>query len=233
MGEDEPKTEAELVMRARELAGRTLVELARALSQVPHPRHKGFAGTLIERALGLRTRGAGPDLPELGLELKTTPIDGRGEPRESTFVCMVPREGLDAPWERSAPRAKLARVLFVPIESVGAGRIGTAFVWAPDDAESAALASDWDELSGLLRAHGHEHVSARHGRLMQVRPKAASAKARWRASGDDEAPVLALPRAFYLRRAFVASILARSGLARPHAIRRDGAGSRPRVGRDE
>lgn len=215
----EPASEAELFARARSLAGRTVsevgVQIARAM---PATGHKGFVGSLVERALGLAPRGAGPDAAALGIEVKTTPIDARGAPRESTFVCMVPREGLERAWVDSAPRAKLARVLFVPVECAGAlasRRIGNAFLWSPDAAEDAMLGADWAELSGLLRAHGHEHVSARHGQLMQVRPKAANAASRWRATGDDDAPMLALPRAFYLRRTFVSTILSRSGLARP------------------
>ena len=213
----EPASEAELLDRARALAGRTIAEVAAQISHaLPTSRHKGYVGTLVERALGLHPRGAGPDLRALGIEVKTTPIDPSGAPRETTFVCMVPREGLDRDWALSAPRAKLARVLFVPVEYAGTlatRRIGTAFLWSPDESDEAALASDWTELAGLLRAHGHEHVSARHGRLMQLRPKAARAASRWRATGEDDAPLLALPRAFYLRRPFVASILSRSGLA--------------------
>jgi DNA mismatch repair protein MutH len=159
--------------------------------------------------------GAGPDLPSLGIELKTIPIATDGRPRESTFVCMVPRDGLDREWNESAPHAKLARVLFVPVERDGARRVGMAFFWSPSDGDEATLASDWTELAGLLRTRGHEHVSAHHGQLMQVRPKARNAASRWRATGDDEAPMLALPRAFYLRRHFVASILSRTGMASP------------------
>ncbi|MFO0681449.1 MAG: MutH/Sau3AI family endonuclease [Sandaracinus sp.] len=212
----EPASEPELLARARAIAGATVGEIAARLGVGPRASgHKGYVGALVERALGLRARGAGPDLPALGVELKTTPIDPSGRPRESTFVCMVPRDGLEQPWEASAPRAKLARVLFVPVEAVGEldrRRIGNAFYWSPSPADDAVLASDWQELAGALRAHGHEHFSARRGTLLQVRPKAASARSRWLATGEGEAPMLALPRAFYLRRTFVATILAGSGL---------------------
>lgn len=211
----EPTSERELLSRAHGLAGRTIDELSLAHARASRAGHKGFVGSLIERALGLVQRGAGPDLPSLGIELKTIPIATDGRPRESTFVCMVPRDGLDREWNDSAPHAKLARVLFVPVERDGARRVGMAFFWSPSDGDEATLASDWTELAGLLRTRGHEHVSAHHGQLMQVRPKARNAASRWRATGDDEAPMLALPRAFYLRRRFVASILSRTGMAGP------------------
>ena len=221
--EGEPSSEAELLDRARSLAGRTIAEVAtHAARALPSSGHKGYVGSLVERALGLSPRGGGPDSARLGIEVKTTPIDAKGTPGESTFVCMVPREGLDRAWSESAPKAKLSRVLFVPIERAGAlpeRRVGTAFLWSPNPVDEAGLESDWTELAGLLRAHGHEHVSARHGQLMQVRPKAAHARARWSATGADDAPMLALPRAFYLRRAFVASIVSRSGLGGPTIAR--------------
>lgn len=220
-------TEDGLLRAARALSGRSIAEVARAVEKpLPANGHKGFVGSLVERALGIAPSSKpGPDAEALGIEIKTTPIDPRGVPRESTFVCMVPRAGLDSSWERSSPRAKLARVLFVPVEATGAlsaRRIGTAFLWSPSVDEESVLREDWDELSGLLATHGHGHVSARLGRALQVRPKAANAKARWVARDEEGAPAHALPRAFYLRRPFVASILASAGLAPPRARLQDG-----------
>jgi DNA mismatch repair protein MutH len=140
----------------------------------------------------------------------------------------VPREGLDRSWSECAPRGKLARVLFVPVEASGplaARRVGTAFVWSPSAEEESVLRQDWDELSGLIAAHGQGHISARLGRALQVRPKAARASARWLSHDEDGAPAHALPRAFYLRRPFVAAILAGAGLAPPVHPER-GAGAR-------
>lgn len=221
-------TEAGLLATARSLSGRSIAEVASSVGRaLPLNGHKGFVGTLIERALGIAPSSKpGPDAPGIGLEIKTTPIDARGGPRESTFVCMVPREGLDRPWAESSPHEKLARVLFVPIEASGplaARRIGTAFVWSPSPAEESVLREDWDELSGLLAAHGHGHISARLGRALQVRPKAANAAARWVSRDEDGAPLRALPRAFYLRRPFVATILAGAGLAPPQRVPQDSA----------
>ena len=214
----------ELLDRARALGGSTLAELAqrtRTAMPIDPRRAKGFVGELVERAMGAaRSSRPEPDFAALGVELKTLPIGDDGQPRESTFVCTVPRAELEAPWERSRVRHKLARVLFVPVEASpavahAARRVGSAFVWSPDADEEATLRADWEELSGLLLASGHEHVSARHGRALQLRPKGANAAARVRACDADGAPMMALPRAFYLRRTFVASILAQQGLATP------------------
>ena len=213
-------TEDGLLAAARALSGRSVGEVARVVGRpLPQNGHKGFVGALVERALGIAPSSKpGPDAPAIGLEIKTTPIDARGLPRESTFVCMVPRDGLDRPWAECSPRKKLARVLFVPIEASGPladRRIGTAFVWSPSEAEESVLEGDWDELAGLLAAHGQAHVSARLGRALQVRPKAANAAARWVSRDPDGAPTHALPRAFYLRRAFVIEIILGAGLGSP------------------
>ena len=124
-----PKDEAELLTRARALAGLTVGELARRLRQwVPSdPRQtKGLAGQLAERALGA-TAGSQdePDFLELGIELKTLPVLPNGQPKESTYVCTLPLQTLaDVDFEDSAVWRKLRRVLWLPIEADPPSRRG-------------------------------------------------------------------------------------------------------------
>ena len=80
-----------LSRRARRLAGRTVAQIAHELGRevaADLRSHKGGLGSLIEGALA-RPGGSRPevDFPELGVELKTLPIDRQGRPRESTWVC--------------------------------------------------------------------------------------------------------------------------------------------------
>lgn len=216
----DPAGERALLARARALGGRTLAEIARSLGDAlpagDPARHKGATGALIERALGAPRGGSTrsePDFAALGVELKTLPIDARGRPAESTFVTMAPRAP-DPDWARSCVRRKLARVLWIPIATAAPfleRRVGSAFVWSPDAPTEALLRADWEELTERL-ALEPEHVSARHGRALQLRPKARDASVRVRASALDGAPVLAHPRAFYLRRTFTAQILERAGM---------------------
>jgi DNA mismatch repair protein MutH len=211
----------DLLARARALSGMTLPELARAAAMAMPAdlgRHKGFVGRAVEAALGLEVRTApGPDLP--GLELKTLPVALRaGAPRsaESTFVCTVPRDGLERPWEGSAPHAKLARVLFVPVEAFGDAferRIGTPFLWSPSSHDEVRLRADWELLTGELLLRGHERMSARLGLVLQVRPKAQNARSQGLGRDDSGALSRALPRGFYLRRTFTTELLERTGLA--------------------
>lgn len=210
---------ARVVLRAEALAGRTLAEIAAHL-RVPLPasfaRAKGFVGALIERALELpRRTSAGPDLPSL--EVKTLPIGPRGEPVESTFVCVASREALELPWERSPVRKKIARVLFVPVEGSHvpgpARRVGTAFVWTPTEGDDALLARDWDDLGAHAAIGGETESSAHLGVALQVRPKGKNAAER-RPRRDEHGALGALPpRGFYLRRTFTAELVRRTGLS--------------------
>ena len=75
---DLPRTEAELLARARKLAGYTVADLALQLDR-PLPselsRAKGLVGDLVECVLGAdRAAGSAPDFPALGIELKTVPV---------------------------------------------------------------------------------------------------------------------------------------------------------------
>ncbi len=217
-----PRDEDELIARARALGGRTVLELARSRG-VPLPpsptRAKGFVGQLVERALGASAGSrAEPDFPHLSVELKTLPVDRLGRVRESTFVCTAPLARADeSEWAGSRVRAKLTRVLWVPVEAAprvapAHRRIGAAFLWSPSAAEEAILEADWIELMGHIGAGQIESLDARRGRALQLRPKGADASVRTRAFDGEGAPFLAPPRGFYLRSRFTRSLLAREGL---------------------
>jgi DNA mismatch repair protein MutH len=176
-------------------------------------RAKGLVGGLLERALGATAGSASaPDFPALRVELKTIPLDSAGRPRESTFVCSARlRDLADTPWEDSPVHAKLARVLFVPIEAgtalaLGARRIGAARLWSPTPAQHAALRADWEELAGLIGRGDVEQLTAHLGHHLQIRPKAANSRVRGRARDEHGAPLRTLPRGFYLRASFTATI---------------------------
>ncbi|MGE0860290.1 MAG: MutH/Sau3AI family endonuclease, partial [Gammaproteobacteria bacterium] len=117
-----PRDEAELLARAGALAGAPVREVA-ALCRRPVPRdlrrHKGWLGELLECALGATARSRPePDFVELGIELKTVPVDQDGRPRESTHVCTVSLGDLVGQrGPTSSVRRKLARELWVPLEA--------------------------------------------------------------------------------------------------------------------
>lgn len=221
-----PLDEGDLLRRARDLEGVTLGEIARTLGvelSRAGLRSKGKAGELIERALGARGgAGAKVDFPELGVELKTIPTGATGRPRESTFVCTFPLADADrATWSSSWVKRKLACVLWVPLAFPAAEgpadegearaaspRVGRVVLWRPTPPQEAVLAADFEEIVGLVGAGRVDELTARAGRWLQVRPKAAHGRARTLAFGPESEPTVALPRGFYLRARFTGAILA-------------------------
>lgn len=213
-----PRDEAELLARARKLAGATVGELAGALAQaVPRDlrRHKGWLGELVENALGATASSRPlPDFTELGIELKTIPIGDDGRPRESTHVCAVSLGELQGQrWQHSTVRLKLSRVLWVPVESraelpLSARRFGLPRLWSPDAAQEEVLRADWEEHMELLSTGRFDELDARLGQYLQIRPKAANSRALSSAGDSGGAPGATLPRGFYLRASFTHAILA-------------------------
>ncbi|MDX7714441.1 DNA mismatch repair endonuclease MutH [Aeromonas caviae] len=214
-----PQSEQELLSRAYAMAGFTLAQLA-ATAGIPVPRDlrrdKGWTGQLIEWQLGA-SAGSRPeqDFPDLGIELKTIPVDPQGRPLETTFVCVAPLIGVSGQrWEESNVCKKLSRVLWIPVEGsrdipVGDRRVGMPLLWSPNEEEEGLLRQDWEELMDMIVLGEVEQISARHGQVLQLRPKAANSKARTRAIGRNGQPIMTLPRGFYLKIEFTHQLLQR------------------------
>lgn len=212
-----PETDDELLHRAQCLAGLTLSQLADQLHEpVPGKLHhaKGWVGQLLEKALGA-TAGSlpEPDFQQLGIELKTLPVNRNGQPQESTYVCTVPlQNNHDLNWQQSWVRNKLKRVLWVPIESdknlaVTNRHIGQAILWSPTTEQEAVLKKDWEELMDLVCTGQLASITAKQGTYLQIRPKAANASSLVNTEDEEGNASLTLPRGFYLRTAFTGQIL--------------------------
>ena len=212
-----PRTETELMARARDLCGLTAGGLARRLGvRLPSDpiRAKGKVGELVERALGA-TAGSQdqPDFEELGVELKTIPMDALGRVRESTFVCAIDLETLEREeWASSRVLRKLRRVLWIPVAAApgadpASRELGRALIWSPTMEQEATLRADWHLLMGELALGGVEQVSAHLGEALQIRPKAANAAVRVEVMSPEGIPVPTRPCGFYLRARFTADLL--------------------------
>ena len=223
---ESPKTQAELLAQAQRLAGYSLGELA-AMASIVAPkdlkRDKGWIGLLLEIWLGA-SAGSKPeqDFAALGVELKTIPIDRQGRPLETTFVCVAPLTGNSGvTWENSHVRHKLKRVLWIPVEGERAiplaeRRVGAPLLWTPSPEEEHQLQMDWEELMDLIVLGQVERITARHGEVLQLRPKAANSKALTEAIGAHGEPIMTLPRGFYLKKNFTAALLARHFMLQAH-----------------
>ena len=214
-----PRNEAELLARAHALAGHSLFEIACALQVPGDPEGglhgKGQAGELIEAALGAPlTSGQEHDFPALEIELKTVPLQPNGTPRESTYVCHFALDQAGTlDWATSWARKKLARVLFVTTSDARTPWpervVHEAILWSPDAEEEALLRADFEELVGLAARGRVDELVAARGHVMQVRPKAANGRVRTQLITEDGDAIATVPRGFYLRARFVASVLQR------------------------
>ncbi|QYJ98635.1 DNA mismatch repair endonuclease MutH [Shewanella alkalitolerans] len=214
-----PESLDELMQRAQEMAGLTLGQLAE-LHHVAVPsnlkRDKGWIGQLIELELGA-TAGSKPeqDFLHLGVELKTIPVDESGKPLETTYVTVAPLMNINGlRWQESLVYHKLQRVLWIPVEGIrhkpiGERRIGSPILWTPSEEEMAQIRQDWEEIMELIALGKVEQITARHGEVLQLRPKGANSRALTQSIAQDGQVKLTNPRGFYLKIPFTQQILSR------------------------
>lgn len=212
-----PTSKSELLQRATALAGMSLNELAQE-HKLPIPqdlrRHKGWVGQLFEHILGADAGSrAEPDFRQLNIELKTIPVDIKGHPKETTYICTVPLLGeAGYRWDESWVCNKLKHVLWIPVEGertipLAQRRVGMPILWKPDVEELRLLQNDWEELMEMVRTGHVEEITARLGEVLQIRPKAANSRIRSDATGANGELIKTNPRGFYLRKNFTREII--------------------------
>ncbi|HAD47945.1 MAG TPA: DNA mismatch repair endonuclease MutH [Idiomarina sp.] len=212
-----PSSVDELFERASQLAGQRFADLAaRAELAIPADlrRDKGWVGMMLEHYLGA-TAGSKPtqDFPELGIELKTLPVDAAGKPLETTFVCVAPLLNIaGVNWQTSNVRNKLQCVLWLPIDGrreipLADRVVGSAFIWQPTPQQEAILQRDWEEHMDRIALGQVEHITARQGEALQIRPKATDGAALTDAIGPDGSIIQVRPRGFYLKKNFTEQII--------------------------
>ena len=212
-----PTSLAELQQRMDLMAGLTLGEIADELQvQVPESLlvEKGWGGQLIEAYLGATAGNLPePDFQHLGVELKTIPITAEGKPLETTFVCVAPlTQALGETWRTSNVYKKLRHVCWVPIISDRAipiphRQVATPFLWQMSKEEEARFEADWQELTELILLGHHDQITAKHGDILQLRPKAADSSVRSQGFDREGRPVQAPPKGFYIRTDFTRALL--------------------------
>lgn len=213
----EARNEAELIQRCGNIEGLNFSQLASELGlAIPQEinARKGWLGMAVELALGA-TAGTQsiPDFYQLGIELKTLPINHLGKPAESTFITSIPLLTIHQQiWKNSQCYAKLKKILWLPVEGDRAipfelRRIGRGFLWSPSPEEEKILEEDWTLLSFMISTGQLEELDATIGEYLQVRPKAANAKSLCYGFDNQGNKILTLPRGFYLRTYFTMNLL--------------------------
>ncbi len=221
-----PLTEAELKARANAIAGKTLAMLAELHQEpVPPSQHhaKGWVGQLLEKVLGANAMNLDqPDFMNLGIELKTLPVNKMGQPCESTYICTAPIPNSDTDFESSRVWRKMAKMLWVPIEAdkakpLAQRRIGVPILWSPSSSIRNQLCQDWEEFMELITLGQFENLSAHKGKYLQIRPKAANAKTFIQVINQYGQTISIVPKGFYLRATLTQKII-QQNYARLHAF---------------
>jgi DNA mismatch repair protein MutH len=212
-----PQSLAQLCARADKLAHMNLGQLADFLcTSLPENllHHKGFIGQCLEAALGADAGSDNlPDFTQLGVELKTLPVGPSLRPQESTYISTVPLHQLQGlTWENSAVKAKLNHVLWVPLlilpnTPLSERKILPPFLWQPSPEQESILKTDFDELIDLIALGDISQITASLGTYLHIRPKAAHARSLTSHADEVGAPSQTLPRGFYLRAGFTATLL--------------------------
>ncbi|MSP53627.1 MAG: DNA mismatch repair endonuclease MutH [Gammaproteobacteria bacterium] len=210
-----PKTEQELLQRANELAGKTFFNLSKELhKKIPDNllTEKGWLGQLLELALGASAGSKPePDFKELGIELKTLPLNAQHQPKGSTFVCTASLP-CATEWQQSNVYQKLKCILWIPIEAdpnipFAERRIGAPILWRLTTVQEKILKQDWEELTEMLTLGDYQNLTARVGTYLQMRPKAANSKVLRESINRESEKQLIVPRGFYLRPHFTKQVL--------------------------
>ncbi len=219
MGQKAPHDFDELISRLNSIVGKSVETLANEyLQKLPvSPLHgKGFVGELMEMCLGATAKNKSiPDFPELGLELKTLPVDSTFKPLESTFITYAPLDNIRfLTFEKSSLYAKISRMLFVIVlasrEMTYAERkIMGYFFYTPSKDEFTKIKNDYEEIYEQITMGNIEHITAKFGSIVQLRPKCANGQNLTACIGPDGKNILTRPRGFYLRRTFTEQLVAR------------------------
>lgn len=212
-----PQSITELMERANSMAGLSLGLLAHSHNiAIPKnlKRDKGWVGQLIEHELGAMAGSKPePDFNHLGIELKTIPINHQGKPIETTYITVAPLLNIQGmTWENSVVYHKLQKVLWIPVQGerhipVAERKIGTPILWQPNEEEAQTIKQDWEEIMELIALGQVEKITARHGEVLQLRPKAANSRILTGSIGENGQQILTNPRGFYLKIAFTHQIL--------------------------
>lgn len=214
-----------ILNKAKSLRGYTLGDLGQYLKiQLPKEQHnllytKGITGQIIEILLGACANSKPlPDFPELGLEIKTLPIDLFGHPLETTYVCtapLLPKYTLEQnllktysfDFKSTVVYKKLRKVLWIPIlVNNNIRTIANPFIWQPNHDEIMLIERDWLELTEMLYLGNLDKVNSHFGEVLQIRPKAANAAALTTGLDQSGEQIDTLPRGYYLRTTFTKQI---------------------------
>ncbi|QJC28370.1 MutH/Sau3AI family endonuclease [Enterobacteriaceae endosymbiont of Plateumaris braccata] len=206
-----------LFLRATLMTGYCLSNIAEWLNlhiPINLNKDKGWIGKLIELyLLGSQQKNIfNQDIPQIGIEIKTIPINEKGNTINNTFICSLPLKNKNfIIWEKSKLYNKLSKILWIPIitknENVPFEMrvIGNPILWKPSKENYKNLYKDWLELMKLLVSGKIEYMNYYNGTILLVKTKSNKNKLIKTINENNEI-ILTTPRAFYLKKKFTKTL---------------------------
>lgn len=176
---------------------------------------KGQIGQLVEQLLGVQSNSfAGPDLPELGVEIKTLPLNFKKNVLEHTHIGKISLPFKETSFHNSSLWLKMRQILFVPIiakpkSSMSEKILAQPFLWKANCEEQKQIEQDWLELSSFLRCGQFTEIDSKIGEILHIRPKASHGKDLTFIQQEKNSYHV-LPLGFYLRKSFTQHLIARN-----------------------
>jgi DNA mismatch repair endonuclease MutH len=184
-------TSHEIQVRAREMVGKTLGEIAArpAIRIVSAAETKGFVGAAVERFFGIAPNPiSDADFPSAHIELKIVPLRRRGPGdyvvKERTYISMIDYHRLaEEAWESASIRKKLSAILFVfyewraEVDMHEFPVLGIA-LWSPTQEVWQFLAADWDTVRDKVLGGVAHLISESDGRILGAATKGATGAVR-------------------------------------------------------
>lgn len=202
------------------LTGRMSGELATAVGQDdfnadPKAVGKTGVGHLVEWFLGKPPNSSDePDIPELGIEVKTIPLELRGKgikslgPKEPTSLTMIDFARVaEQEWNQAYVRKKLQRILWVPyVHDYDDKRLHSfrePFLWTPPEGDLPQYEEDYGIVRTTIREGRPHELSEQLSVVLAARRKGQ------KGSTTTYLGVKASTRAWALKSAYTGTLLNR------------------------
>lgn len=181
------RSEEELERHAWDLTGRSAGEVADLLGMKIAKSDQGGEraglGELVERYFGkLRDNAPEPDIKNLGIEIKTLPMERRSAAwrvKEPTSVTQIDYHELARQnWATAPIRKKIKRILWVPFEHDKTDKrrcvFRRPFLWSPPAVDEPAFQADFDGVRQMVRQGKAHELSETLSKVLAARRKGAS-----------------------------------------------------------
>lgn len=204
-----------IMVYAERLEGHTLREMTDAAElQSPNHRRGAFGNAVEQYYFKYKPNSSQePDFPEVGIELKTTPLkrdkSGRYVAKERLVVNMIDYDTVvNEDFERSHFMQKASKVLLIsylwekdvdPLDY----KIVLVDLWEIPEVDLVQMKLDWETVVDKVRAGHAEDISGSDTVYLEACTKAADSSKR---RTQPFSPVLAKPRAWALKASYMTAV---------------------------